>query len=192
MTGESSAAKRRRTLTLPSGATVEVEQLSFKDFCQAREEALAEYKRGLISTYTRNSDLAPPEMKEGLILKAFEKCESITADDMPKRKAWLPQRQQNGKPVRNKGEAFKHEPSGEWIKTGDPLLEEQEIDFASWWLSYTSAGKIYGVWLALRRCQGQENITLDAVGAMFIDQLAALDAAADVVGEISTPQLGNL
>lgn len=187
----SAVVRRRQTVDLPGGKTIELEQLNIKDFAQIREQACSDYKRNLIETYTRNLDLLPEAMRADAVQKAFEKAERITPDDMPKKLAWLPKRDKQGRVLTHSGERFFHEAAGVWIETGGPVLEQQPMEYAGWWLSQTQMGRMYGVWLSMRKCTGQESLTLDAVAKMFTDSLDALGTVADTLGELSQPRLGN-
>lgn len=183
--------RRRRTATLPDGTTIELEQLTFKDFAQIREEACAQYKRAMIQTWTKNLDLLPENMRQDAVQRAFDRAEKITPDAMPKKKAWVPTRDREGRVVRNVGEAFYHEEAQELIGLGDPLPKLADIEYSGWWMSQDNLGKLYATWLSMRKCPGQEKLTLDEVDQMFMNQLEALDSAANVVGDLSAPRLGN-
>jgi hypothetical protein len=189
--GATAVVRRRRTQTLPNGKVIELETLGFKDFAQVREEACAEYKRNLIHTYTSNLDLVPASDRDGVIMKAFEKAEKINPDDLPLKTAWLPKTNADGRIIKHSGETFYHAQAKQWIRDGEPLLEEQELEYAAWWMSYSVPGKIYATWLSMRKCPGQETLTRDDVDAMFVDQGESLEETANAVGELSQPRLGN-
>ena len=175
--GAGAAVLRSRIINLPDGTPIELAQFSFRDFQLIKEEACAHYRRSLISTYTRNLDLVP-EGKRGTILdEAFRRAEQIGPEDLPKRRHKMP--------VRNKETgALKRNP-----ETGELILEEQDIQYAQWWSSFTLEGNLYGVWLGARKCNPA--VTLDYIQKAYLDHASELDAAADVMGELSEPRLGN-
>lgn len=189
--GATAAVRRRKTKTLPSGRTIELAQLTFRDFAQIREEACERFKSGLIRTYTRNMALVPEEQRSTIIDRAFERAEKITPDDIPKKRAWLPKRDGEGRPVRHRGEKFYHSQAKVWVADGDPIPEEQDMDYANWWMSYSPDGQVYAAWLSARKCPGQETMTLDDIDQMFMDAAEALDEVANTIGELSEPRLGN-
>ena len=105
--------------------------------------------------------------------------------------AWLPKRNpNNGKPILNMGERFFDKASKKWIEKGGPLLEEQEIEYSGWWLSQTQMGMIFAAWLSMRKCPGQEDMTIDDVTEMLQDE-EVLEETANAVGELSQQRLGN-
>lgn len=191
--GAAAAAQTSRTIKV-GNRTIELGKLTFRDFATAKEQCAAEYKRGMLATYIDNPDMVkalPLEMQATVIQDAFTRAEKITADSLPMKMAWLPKRDQNtGKMVLNRGERFLHKESKQWINTGDPLLEEQEIEYSGWWMSQTNMGKIFATWLSMRKCKGQEHLTVDDVTEMLQDD-ELLEQTANAVGELSQQKLGN-
>lgn len=173
--GGTAAVRRRRSITLPDGTAVEIEQMTFRDFMRVREEACAEYKRGLIQTYTRNIDLVPTDRQATIIQEAFEKAEKVTPDTLPTHTIRLPKRTTAGKIVRDAAGAI--------------VMEEQVIEYATWWMAETSVGKVFALWLAASKCNPK--ITREWIEEKFTDSPDALDDAANVIGELSEPRLGN-
>lgn len=191
--GAAAAAQTSRTIKV-GNKTIELGKLTFRDFATAKEQCAAEYKRSMLATYIDNPDMVkalPAEMQATVIQDAFARAEKITADSLPMKMAWLPKRDQNtGKMILNRAERFMHKESKQWINTGDPLLEEQEIEYSGWWMSQTNMGKIFATWLSMRKCKGQEHLTVDDVTEMLQDD-ELLEQTANAVGELSQQKLGN-
>lgn len=190
--GAAAAAQTSRVVTVGS-KKFELGKLTFKDFATAKEQCAAEYKRSMLATYIDNPDYIkslPPEIQATVIQDAFARAEKITADSLPSKMAWLPKRDQNGKLLLNRGERFFHKESKQWIETGGPLLEEQEIEYSGWWMSQTNMGKIFATWLSMRKCKGQEHLTVDDVAELLQDD-ELLEQTANAVGELSQQKLGN-
>jgi len=188
--GQSVVTRRTRAIELPSGKSIELSQLTLKDYTALREAACSEYKRNLIETYTRNLDLMPEEMRSVAVKEVFKRAESITPDDLPKKKAWVAKKDESGQFVRNDGEPFYHDGVQQVINTGDAMPVEEPIDYAGWWASNTSIGRIHTLWYSMRHCNGQQGTTLEEMFSMFQDDAAARDAA-NVVGELSEQRLEN-
>lgn len=174
--GGTAAVRRRRSISLPDGTKVEIEQMTFRDFMRVREEACAEYKRGLIQTYTRNIDLVPEDRRATIIQEAFEKAEKVTPDTLPTHTIRLPKRTTGGALVRD--------------AAGNLVMEEQQIEYATWWMAETSVGKVFALWLAATKCDPK--ITREWIEEKFTEAPEALDDAANVIGELSEPRLGNV
>lgn len=195
MQGDGAAASAQTVKEITIGShKVLIGKLVFKDFAIAKEMAAEEVKRGLIQTYTKNQDLVallPKEVQATVVQDAFLRAEKITADSLPPKMAWLPTRSSdNGKVLLNTGERFFHKESNQWIEKGKPLLSEQEIEYSGWWLSQTTSGKICAAWLAMKKCQGQQDWTLDYVSELLQDE-DQLEGTANAVGELSQQRLGN-
>lgn len=191
--GASACAQTVKEITVGSRKIL-IGKLSFRDFTTAKEMAAEDAKRSLIQTYTKNPDLVamlPKELQQSAVQDAFSRAEKITADNLPKKMAWLPKRDSiTGKAVLNTGERFFHKEANQWIDKGKPLLEDQEIEYSGWWLSQTQSGQMCALWLAARKCKGQEDWTLDYVSELIQDD-TDLDEAANAVGELSQQRLGN-
>lgn len=174
--GASAAVRRRRVINLPDGTTLELEQFSFRDFAQVREEACARYKRGLIKTYTENLDLMPEDMRATAVREAFERAEKVTPDDLPTRLHPMPVRDKDGKVARDPN-------------TGQPILEQVPLEYSNWWMSFTTDGQIYAVWLAAKKCRPE--LRLEDIDRVFAQAIENLSEATDALGELSEPRLGN-
>ena len=191
--GAGAIARKSVTVQLKNGKHVQFGQLVIKDFLDLREEARNDYVRGVMATSLKNLDMFPPEDHAALRNRALEKAESITVDSLPKQKAWVAKRDViTGKIVRHRGQRFRHEPSGQWVEDGAPLLEEEEIDYAGWWQSQTRLGQLHVLLRSIRRgCPAQEHWTLDDVIAAVGEDDQFLDEAANTIGILSAPTLGN-
>lgn len=73
-----------------------------------------------------------------------------------------------------------------------------EVDWPTWWAAEEQEGMLHSVWLSMRRCPGQEGVTLDDADQLFrkvLEQVGeaagqrVLDEAADVVGDLSSSHL---
>lgn len=167
--------RRRATHRLPNGRTIEIHALGLADYVAARDRALQQFKRQKIQTWTENVDLLPADQRERWIREAFERAEALTIDDLPPRRMKMPIRRSDGKIVKD--------------ANGEPVLRETEVEYAAWWMSETADGRLYMTWLSIRR--GDPSFTLDDADGLFIDAMDELETAANLVGDISTPTLGN-
>lgn len=170
--------RRRKLYPLPNGKQVEIRALGLNDYVQAREEALAQFKRQRLQTWTRNVDLLPDdagETKQQLLRDAFERAEQITIDSLPTKQMQLPVRL----------------PSGQFRRDGrgQVVTELQTVDYTAWWMSDTPEGRLFMTWLSIRR--SDPAFTMQDADEIFRDHFAELERIADEVGEISGGSLGN-
>lgn len=172
--GHEAAITQSRVHTLKSGKRIELGRLGLQDFVQCKEQALHEYKRELIKTWTLNADLLPEEMRDSAIKEAFQRAQEIHSRDLPKMTAQMPV-VENGR--------FKRDEDGQVVTT------EAEIPYEGWWTSQTPEGMLYATWLSMRRCEGQRQVTLDDADEIFRDAQEDLQEAAGVVGELSDSAL---
>lgn len=173
-----STVRRRKLYPLPNGEKVEIQSLGLSDYVAAREEALAQYKRQRIATWTRNLDLMQamdPEQRQQLLTAAFERAEEITVENLPEKKMRLPVRAPGGK--------FRRD------KAGQIVTAIQRVEFTAWWMSETPEGRLFMTWLSIKR--SKPDFTLEDADEIFREHLEELEQIADQVGEISGPQLGN-
>jgi hypothetical protein len=177
-TGNGSAVVlRSRIINLPDGTPIELAQFTFRDFQLIKEEACAHYKRSMIATYTRNLDLIPEDRRAKILDDALSRAEAIGPENLPKKTHKMPVRnQETGKLVRDPA-------------SGQLVIENQEIEYYQWWLSFTIEGQVFSVWLGARKCKA--DITLDYIQRVYMNHLQELDSAADAMGELSEPRLGN-
>lgn len=171
--------RRKAKHTLPNGKEVEIHGLGLTDYVQAREQALKEFKRLRIETYTSNIDLLDlmdAEERKGMIRDAFERAELLTYDNLPAKEMLLPLRYRDGKFRRDK-------------KTGELLTKTQRVEYTAWWMSETPEGRLFMTWLSIRR--GDPDFTLADADEIFREHMEELESIADEVGEISQADLGN-
>lgn len=167
--------RRRATHRLPNGQTIEIHALGLSDYVAARDRALQQFKRAKIQTWTENVDLLPAAQRETWIREAFERAEALTGDDLPMKRMQMPVRRNDGRIVKD--------------GNGEPVLREREVEYAAWWMSETAEGRLYMTWLSIKR--GNPAFTLDDADRLFIDAMDDLETAANLVGDISSPTLGN-
>lgn len=188
MHGNLRAVTRRTAgFTTPSGEKIAVASLGLGDLASAQEQALQEYRRDQIKAWTENADLMPNESRAQWIREAFDRAAAITLNDLPKMDVEVAKLDEQGKIV-----------VGEDGKVVKNVLREQ--DYVDWWASQSMSGRLFVVWLSIKRVNGQEHITLEEADRLFmssrmkgkIDE-SALDDAAQLVGDLTQSQLsGNL
>ena len=160
--GLSATTRRRRTVTLPNGRVIELETIGMRDYAQVREQACADYKRQMIQTWSKNVDLLPESERDGAVLRAFDKAEKITPDDLPTKTVTDPE-----------------------------TSRERKVAYADWWMGMTVPGLTYSVWLSMRKCPGQSSLTIQDVEKMFEENMEALNEVGDQLADLSKPRLGN-
>jgi hypothetical protein len=146
---------------MSSGKELVLCALGLRDWVAAQDKALADYKRRQIKTWTENADLLPEENRTELIHSAFERAEKLTAESLPEKQ----------------------------VKDPDGKIES--VDYSSWWMADTIDGKIFAIWLSMRKSPGQETLLLNDIDAMFSTEMIELHKVANIVGELSIPKLGN-
>lgn len=171
--------RKEQTHTLSNGQTVQLAQLGLNDYHNCKLEALRQYKRSMIETWTANIDLLPEEARTDMLEKAMLRAEAIEIDDLPKKEALVP--------------LFDKE-TGAYLR--DPETKEvrttlKKVAYGDWWASSTPEGMLHAIWLSIRRCAGQEHWTKDMVDNVFMDALPNLEEAAQAVGEMMTSQLAK-
>jgi hypothetical protein len=171
--------RRGKLYPLPNGEQVEIKSLGLNDYVQAREEALAQFKRQRIATWTRNADLlanVSEADRRALLRDAFERAEVLTVEDLPAKTMTLPFRTgKNGKFARD--------------AAGGLITRQQAVEYTAWWMSETPEGRLYMTWLSVRR--SKPDFTIEDADEIFRDHMEALEKIADDIGEISGPNLGN-
>lgn len=175
-------ARRVATFKTPNGKEVVLCSLVLGDFASACEQALQEYRRDKIKAWTANADLMPESERTRWIREAFEKAEKITVEDLPKKAIEVADLDKDGN--------FQHDEDGE-IKT----KMKKGHHYVEWWMSQTVSGKLYSVWLSMRRAPGQEKVTLEEADELFTAGLEsganALEEAAQLVGDLSRSELAK-
>jgi hypothetical protein len=69
-------------------------------------------------------------------------------------------------------------------------LVSQKMEPMLGWMGSTMYGRLYSVWLSLRRAESQRTITLNDVDQMFVESPQDLRDVADKIGDISQPRVG--
>jgi len=161
------------------GKTFDVWALTIQNLARCQDEAVQEYKRQYIETFTRNVDLMPPEQRDAMIAKAFESASKMTYADLPKKTANFPIFTAAGEFLRD--------------ERGDLVLREQELEYMLWWLGDTLRGRLYATWLSLTHAPQQRHLTLDNVDAIFLESQEDLREIVDLISQLTQPkvELGN-
>ena len=168
--------RRGKLYTLPNGKEVEIKSLGLTDYVQAREEALAQWKRERIKTWTANADLMPDDDRPGMLRDAFERAELLTIEDLPAKRMKMP--------VRNKDTGkLKRD------KRGEAIIQIQRVEYSAWWMSETPEGRLCMTWLSIRR--SDPDFTIEDADEIFKEAQDELERIADDIGEISGGDLGN-
>jgi hypothetical protein len=159
------SAQRMGVYPLPDGTELVLCSFNYGDWQHVKREALASYKRARIKTWTDNVDLMPEDMRQEAIREAFRRAENITVDTLPTKQVKVP------------------DESGE--------LQQDEMDYVSWWLSETDDGKFFALWLSARHAPGQEQITRDEIVNKLHAHPLDLEMAAQEVGKMSQSELAK-
>lgn len=193
-------SRRARSITLPDGSSIELSAPTVRDWAQLEEEAVANAKRELISTWAKNADLLPEEIRSAKLIDAFERAEKITLETLPVKEAVGPAFGPDGKVVTADFKIGDLVPlngggTGKCVgKSGKVVYVSQQIPYVQWWLSATMSGQMKAVWLSARA--KTPGLTEDALMERFVQlgdeaMKEALDEAANVVGDLSRSTLGN-
>jgi hypothetical protein len=168
------AIPRRRVHTLKDGTKIELAQLGLTEVTQCKQQALHEYRQDQIKVVTGAKDayleagISEAEFRAD-VKQAILDAQKLTYEDLPMREAHGPVIV-NGK--------YQRETDGS-IK-----MKVQKMPYVSWWAEQPE-GMLYAVWLSARKCPGQEQIQIADVDKMFEDLLEDLEAASDIVGELT-------
>ena len=187
--GAAAAAQTTRSITI-KGRAFALGKLTYKDFASLAEQACATYKRNVFKTWSDNAEFVPADIKPKMMTELFARMEQITPDNLPRKEAWQAMRDKKGELVLHSGERFLHEPTGEWVNDGDPLPEFKKTDYATWWGS-TYEGMLFTAWLSIRKCTGQEAITLDELKELIDEDLQLAVTVSGEIGDLSRQRLGN-
>lgn len=181
-TGMGAVVRRAVTHTMTkgrfAGRTFEFMALGIRDIVQCQEECLEDRKREFLQTYTRNMDLIPRQEQAAMLREAFSTAGEMQYSQLPKQIVEMPLIE-DGKQI--------NDPD-----TGLPVLIPTRVEYAMWWVGETLRGKLYSAWLAMRKCQGQGDITINDVDDIFVDSIGDLDQAVGKLGRATNPRvLGN-
>lgn len=167
---------------LPDGSEIVLYSFGLIEWSAIQEAALSHYKRSVIKTYTDTLDLLPPEMRQEELRRVYKEVQSLAVGDAPRRVMKMPKLDADGNEV---------------FEGGRIVLEDQEVDYVSWWMSETLDGKLHCLWLSARKAPGQERWTKEDISRLFeqsmTEQLAALEIeqAAQTVGRLSRSELAG-
>lgn len=146
------------------GKKLEVRPLSASDLGALELQALHNYKRRCIKTYTDNLDLiADPKVRESIAASAFDKASKLDLDGMPTKEMDVPI---NG------------------------VIQKMYVPYAGWWMSGTFEGMLCTVWYSAKKANPAlkfEEVTalIDAAGQ------DALRRVVDVIDGLTVPPPGN-
>lgn len=180
--GKRAATQRRQTIELPSGKKLLIAPLVLRDYATIEEECLRDYKKKYMQTVNDNIGFLPEHLREAKLLDEWENMKRLTSGDLPKQRCKAPVVLQNGTFARDPKDRSKL------------VIQEQEMPYEAWWLNNTAQGKLFAIWLSLRK--EQPEMTSNDVDALFADaqgQLmdSLLDDIAESVGGLSEPTVGN-
>lgn len=180
-TGLGAIVRRSVTHTISrgryAGKTIELQQPSLKDIAQTQEEACERFKRSQLKTYTENSDLIPQEFRGNMIRDAFAAAAEIHYSQLPRMRVDIPVVGDDGRVK---------------IEDGQAVTRPASVEYGMWWTLSTIDGMLFAVWLAMRKCPGQEGISLDEVDSLFMESPADLNEAMDKLGALQNQRvLGN-
>ena len=162
------------TLTI-AGQVIEFTPLLISDWAQASRQALNEYKREYLRTFTANADLAP-DIVNKILPGVYDRVAAMSSADLPKKQMRFPKQDSDGKMVLD--------------GDGQPVMEEREEAYASWWQGETTEGQLYCLWLSMRRAR--PGLTHeDAEQLIMADGVDGMVRAAQLVADISRQKLGN-
>lgn len=174
-----SIAAERTTETLSSGVTVELEALTLGDIAQVRRECLQQYREQKVEFWARNAERVIKVLGQQYVEAQLLKIEEIGLDDLPQKSTEVPQLDKEGKPQIDQ-------------ETGLIALKQIRTEYPIWWISETVEGRLYAMWLSMRRCPGQENVTLDDCSRLMTSDLIGkgdLEEVAQKIGELTTPKM---
>jgi hypothetical protein len=169
-------AMRREVFKLQDGRQIELSSLTLGDYAEASRMALKSYRRDQAQATMATIEALELDgaEREKYIESAILKAEKVSSPDLPKKTVEVPVRVGGG---------------GYLERDGEIVTRKEPADYAIWWMAETVEGRLVACWLSMRRCPGQEAITLDEVDRMFTNELAMLDQAANVVGDLSQSEI---
>lgn len=166
-------ARRRQTMQV-DGRTIELSALTIGDFVEARQQALDAYRREHVRAWSVAAESLPDADRSRLLTDAVAKAAELTIDDLPNKKVQVPRRSRDGQVEQD--------------QDGNPVLDTHTVDYGLWWASETIEGRLFCVWLSMRACPQQADISRDEVDVIFTELAEELAEAADTVVQLSQPQ----
>ena len=191
------ATQRSSMLELADGTTLEFRPLIVRDWATLEEEALKDAKRQFLQFKLSTLDLLGPDVDVDQERDKFWKqAEAMAIDDLPEKETVGPAFSPSGKPIKAGGLAV-----GDTVQTkdGDAKVHSlvagiafvrQTMPYVNWWLGRTIKGQFMAVWLSVRKAR--PTMTFDDCCDIFTKLgEEAREEAADLVGQISRPTVGN-
>ena len=215
------AFRRIAVITLQNGRRVELGKLGLNDWTSIQEAALDEWKtrklRQREDALVRAMETGRlVEMRRQELREVEERVERLEPDDLPRKRTAVPVMDPEHRGKISEGPAWEcrgcevrwgvpaetpaervecpacftrehvAQVSGEML----PAVEVREVDYAIWWISHTAGGRVFATWLSMRKMD--PTLTLDHADQLWTEAGAdELENAANKVGEISRPRLGN-
>lgn len=152
---------------LGNGKHVEIRPLTARDLGALELQALTNYKRRYIKTYTENADLLPEVEKGKLIREAMEHAAKLDLDGLPMQPMDVPQ--------------------------SDGTTARMLVPYTGHWMSGTFEGMLTMFWYSARKAQ--PGLTFDEATKLIEEAGGAgtnlLKAATGLIDELSSPPSGN-
>ena len=147
------------------GNAYQITPLTIRDFGQVEIQALLEFRKQQYQTDRAFAEMHDGEERTALLDAARQKFAATTEKDLPRKFVT----------VLVKGEK-----------------REVPADYPMWWMSETVEGRIYAIWLSLRKVH--KEMTIDQCDKIFTDSIAKgdeslLEEFADALGEVSMPSI---
>ena len=148
-----------------NGVSYEITPLTLRDFGQVEAQAILAYKKERYKAAKQFAEMHDGDEQTTLLRQARIDYDSTELESLPKKKMTVK------------------------IKGDNRMMDGP---YAAWWLSETTDGRIFGIWLSLRH--RRPDLTLDDVDAIFTGHIAAgvdedlLESFADTLGDISMPR----
>lgn len=163
---------RRRQVVPVNGRKIELAALTIGDYVEVRRQALDSYRREQVHAWEVAAEVLSDEDRRRCLTEAVAKAAAITVEMLPPKTMEISKRAKDGSVE---------------MDDGQPVLQEQQVEYGIWWSSETIEGRLFCAWLSMRACKGQEHLTLDDVDVIFTSSMDDLSDVANAIGELSTP-----
>jgi len=150
--------------------TFEFRPLTLKDFGFLQRQALEDFKKQRIETYTKNLSLFPEAERMTILRAVVEETSRMCESDLPPQKMMM-------------------DKEGAVTLDKDKAEKTDVIEYAYHWMSFTYQGRLHAIWLSLHKAHPE--LTLDEVETLILDSNESVENLANVVGDLSSPSLGN-
>ena len=168
-----------QSIEMPDGTHYNLRALDMNDITQIENEAVANYKRGILKTLADNSDLLEwtPEEKRAALLAKMDELKSLSIDQCPKMPCQFLDKGPDGKMVIDP-------------ETKLPKTAARPMPYGYWFLNHTTKGMIVTVWLSARK--DHPEVDMDRAAAIFmVAGEEKLREAAEIVTALTSPDAGN-